>query len=171
MAFEPWILAGVLGLAAPHVRCEDAGLRALVADARARSTTFRRLLDRIEQSDLIVYVRPQHFATNRLDGRIGFVSGTNGSTACRILLVELACPRTARAQVETLAHELHHATEIADASWVRDPASLAAYYGQIGETAVPAMHGLAFETAAAAATALRVRVELSTALKLAHEDR
>ncbi len=171
MALWPWLLAGVIGLGAPHLRVEGTDLRALVADAGARSVTFRRLMDRIEASDLIVYVRPQHFASGRLDGRIGFVTGTSGTTGSRLLLVELACPRTAAAMAETLAHELHHATEIADAPWVRDPTSLEAYYRQIGETGVPLMHGLAFETAGAQATARRVKSELATALKWTHEDR
>lgn len=157
--------------APPHLRADAAELRALVADTRDRSATFRQLVDRIERSDVIVYVRAQHFATAHLEGRIGFVSGSTGSAGPRTLLVELACPRTAASQAETLAHELHHAAEIADAAWVRDPASLATYYRRIGEETTPAGEGVAFETAAARQVALRVRRELTGALKLAHEDR
>ncbi len=171
MALWPWLLAGILAAGAPHVRAEDPELRALVADTASRSATFRQLLDRLERSDVLVYVRTQHFLTTRLDGRIGFASGTGRPSGLRILLIELACPRSSTAQAETLAHELHHATEIADAPWVRDTATLARYYRQIGETAVPQVHGLAFETLAAQVTAQRVKLELSTALKLAHEDR
>lgn len=168
-----WLLlvTGLLAAGSPHLRPDGAELQALVAETAARSPTFRHLVDRLERSDLIVYVRAQHFPTTRIDGRIGFVTGSNGATGMRILLVELACPRTAAAQAETLAHELHHATEIADAPWVRDTASLAAYYQRIGEMSQPLSRGLAFETPAAQAVATRVRQELWSALKLAVEDR
>ena len=164
------LVAGLTHFAAPHLRPDGAELRALVADTRVRSATFRQLVDRIEQSDLIVYVRTQHFATARLEGRIGFVRGTAGATSARILLVELACPRSAAAQAETLAHELHHAAEIAEAAWVRDASSLEAYYRRIGEEVAPLEHGVAFETPAARAIAAIVRQELATAPRLTHEE-
>lgn len=165
------LLAGLLDAAAPHLRPDGAELRALVVETRERSATFRHLVDRIEHSDLLVYVRVQHFPTERLEGRIGFVHGSTGPAGARVLLVELACPRPLAAQAETLAHELHHAVEIADAAWVHDTASLARYYRGIGQEAEPLDRGIAFETAAARDAALRVRHELAGALKLAHEDR
>jgi hypothetical protein len=155
------LLAGLLDAAAPHLRTDSAELRSLVADSRERSATFRQLVDRIQQSDLIVYVRAQHFPSPRLEGRIGFVNGATGTTGARILLVEIACPRTVAAQTETLAHELHHAVEIAGAVWVRDPESLEQYYRGIGEAAMPLGEGVAFETRAARETASRVRREIS----------
>lgn len=164
------LVAGLLDATAPHLRPDSAELRTLVADARERSATFRQLVDRIERSDLLVYVRLQHFPTGRLEGRIGFVSGATAAPGARVLLVELACPRTSAAQAETLAHELHHAVEIADAAWVHDAASLEAYYRRIGEETAPLDQGVAFETPGARAIATRVRQELSHAPKVAHED-
>jgi hypothetical protein len=163
------LLAGLLDAAAPHVRPEGAELRALIAETAVRSATFRQLVDRIERSDLIVYVRTQHFASGRLEGRIGFATRATGATGARILLVELACPRSDAALAATLAHELHHATEIAEAPWVRDTAALAAYYHRIGETAPPVEHGAAFETAAARDTAVRVARELAAVVRVTHD--
>jgi hypothetical protein len=77
------LVAGLLDAAAPHVRPEGADLRALVADARERSVTFRTIADRLERSDVIVYVRAQHFPAPRLDGRIGFVRGFAGRPGAR----------------------------------------------------------------------------------------
>jgi hypothetical protein len=155
------LVAGLLDAAAPHVRPEGADLRALVAGARERSATFRGLLARLDRSDVIVYVRAQHFPTARLDGRIGFVRGMTGHTGARVLLVELACPRVASDQTATLAHELHHAAEIADAPWVRDTTTLEAYYQRIGEETTALGEGAAFETRAARELAARVARELA----------
>ena len=155
----------------PHVRADGADTRALLLDAAEKSATFRDLLERIDESDLIVYVRMQHFGALRLEGRIGFVSGAGApGGGPRILLIELACPRSVDQQQATLAHELRHATEIGDAVWVTGPATLAEYYRRIGESASSSDHGIAFETAAARETASRVRREVSAALKLTHED-
>lgn len=155
----------------PRLRADGVEPRALVADAAERSATFRSLVDRIEGSDLIVYVRMQHFSSGRLEGRIGFVAGaTAAAGGPRILLIELACPRRSADQEATLAHELRHAAEIADAPWVDGPAALARYYAAIGEGGEALERGVAFETAAARETALRVKRELTSALKLAHED-
>jgi hypothetical protein len=171
MRLAALLVASLLDAAAPHLRPDAAELRSIVADARERSATFRQLVERIERSDVIVYVRSQHFASSQLDGRIGFVRGSNPAGAARILLVELACPRSLAVQAATLAHELHHASEIAEAPWVRDTATLAEYYRRVGEEATALGGGAAFETAGARATAQRVRLELSGALKLAHESR
>jgi len=155
------LVAGLLDAAAPHVRAESVALQALVADARERSATFRQIVDRLDRSDVIVYVRTQRFPLERLEGRIGFVSGAKGPIrGARVLLVELACARPLATQTATLAHELHHATEIADAPAVRDAATLGAYYRRIGEEAVALGEGIAFETRAARETSARVRHEL-----------
>ena len=50
----------------------------------------------------------------------------------RAQLVELGCARPLLGQLATLAHELHHAAEIAAAPAVVDNASLIAHYERIG---------------------------------------
>lgn len=145
----------------PHVRPDGVEPRALVADAAARSATVRALLDRIERSDLVVYVRLAHFGSTRLDGRIGFVTAAAPPRGMpRILLIELACPRRTADQEATLAHELRHAAEIAEAPEVTGPAALADYYRSIGEQGEALGRGVAFETRAARETAMRVKREI-----------
>lgn len=154
----------------PHLRADGVEPRALVADAVDRSPTFRSLVDRVEGSDLIVYVRMEHFSSSRLEGRIGFVAGASAAAGGpRILLIELACPRRSADQEATLAHELRHAAEIADAPWVDGPAALARYYAAIGESGEVLDRGVAFETAAAREIARRVRREIASAPRSAHE--
>ena len=135
----------------PHIRSESAGVRDLIRITAAQSPTVRALIDRLDRSDVIVYVRAL------LDGRIGLLSA---SGAARYLVIEIACPRSALVQSVTLAHELHHALEIASAPGVVDAATLARYYAAIG-TRDGAPGRLTFETAGARAVGERVRRELS----------
>jgi hypothetical protein len=139
-----------------HVRAESPEVRALIADAAERSVTFRALVDGIERSNVIVYVRVRLFNSQMLDGRIGFLGSHPG---VRFLAIELACPRRRELQLTTLAHELQHALEIARAPWVVGPATLAQYYGQIGNE-IGGGTALTFETDAARRTGARVRLEL-----------
>jgi hypothetical protein len=140
-----------------HVRSDSAEIRALIHDAAERSPTVRALIDEIDQSNMIVYVNVRMFSSQLLEGRIGYVASTRGT---RFLAIELACPRTRDAQMTTLAHELHHAVEIARAPWVVSADTLARYYETIGVLTDPARDRLTFETEAARETASRVRREL-----------
>jgi hypothetical protein len=140
-----------------HVRSDAADIRALIDDAAERSPTVRALIEEIDQSNVIVYVHARMFSSQLLEGRIGLVASTSRT---RFLAIELACPRTRDAQMATLAHELHHAVEIARAPWVVDANTLARYYETIGVVTDPARDRLTFETEAARETASRVRREL-----------
>jgi hypothetical protein len=144
--------------AAPHVRAETRGAQALVAELAGRSATARALIDRIQASDVIVYVRHRTFE-EPLDGRTGLL-GTD--PAHRFLVVELACGRSYLTQLVTLGHELQHAVEIAEVPTAFDPPSLAALYGRIGESESRQKGRVTFETRNARDTALQVRRELLT---------
>jgi hypothetical protein len=140
-----------------HVRSESRDIRALIRDSAERSPTVRAQLEEIEQSDVIVYVSARVFPSQMLEGRTGFIAATRRT---RFLAIELACPRTRDAQIATLAHELHHALEIARAPWVVGAETLARYYETIGVATDSAHDRLTFETEAARETAARVRREL-----------
>lgn len=142
---------------ASRVRAESRDVRALVAEAVSRSSTVRALVDEIERSDVIVYVRVRPFASQRLEGRTGFIGSR---PLARFLAIELACPRTLDAQMATLAHELQHAVEIARAPWVVGADTLAQYYSRIGDHVEGDGTTVMFETAAAHEVGLRVWHEL-----------
>ncbi len=74
--------------------------------------------------------------------------------------MELAPGRTRIQQMTTLAHELRHAVEIADAPTVVDPRTMSDYYGMISMTATSEPGRQTFETRAACDTAAQVRLEL-----------
>src|SRR5207247_4623616 len=144
--------------ASPHLRPETAEGRALVAELFERSPTARALLDELNRSDLIVYVRFRMFRSSRLGGRVGLLAAA-GPT--RFLIVELACGRVRATQLATLAHELQHVVEIAREPSIVDAASLAVHYAKIGEIVQDLPDHVGFETDAARLVGIRVLRELS----------
>jgi hypothetical protein len=144
----------------PHVRGATEDTASLLHELVDRSPTARELVDQLEQSDVIVYVRHEWFSSSSLRGRIGFL--TAAPTPRRMLVIELASRYTRIEQLSALGHELQHAFEISRAPSVHDSESLAALYRKIGEASGRLAGSETFETAAAAATGRRVRVELIT---------
>jgi hypothetical protein len=112
-----------------RVRTDSPYLRLVIASGIQRSPTFRDLVDRLEQSDLIVEAQCGRFIDSRLAGRTVFLAAT---PSVRYVLVEVGCPVTSVPALGILAHELAHALEIASARWVVDGETLAQLYGQIG---------------------------------------
>jgi hypothetical protein len=161
MSTAPEILAQTETPApAPRVRPMTADGRALLDELVDRSPTARALVDRLQQSDVIVYVRFRPFPTELLDGRIGILPS---DARHRFLVVELACVRTRVVSLATLAHELHHALEIAEAPQVVDARTLFAHYARIGNRAGRVLESETFETREAAETGRQVRRELTGA--------
>jgi hypothetical protein len=143
--------------AAPHVRALTPEGRALVEELADRSATVRGLIDRLQTSNVIVYVRHQTLEDGGLDGRTGLLGA---SPTHRFLVVELACGRSYLTQLVTLAHELRHAVEIAEAGDVFDVRTLAAHYERIGQRMSRSVGRQTFETRGAADAAAQVRREL-----------
>jgi hypothetical protein len=143
---------------APHVRPVDQ-LRSLVEEAAQRSPEVRALIDRLEATDVIVYVRGRNFADSELDGRVALLAVTNRQ---RYLVIELSCMKNALVQMSTLGHELYHAVEIAEEASIVDTRTLAAHYRRIGEQHGDAIGRQTFETEAAFQAGRRTRHELLT---------
>jgi hypothetical protein len=128
-----------------HVRAAARDLRTLIDDGVRRSPTIRALVDRLDRSDVIVYVRVRDLPRVQLDGRLSFLAACGGR---RYLVVELSSARPRDVQLATLGHELRHAVEIADAPNVTDSRTLAGFFARIG-TNRGAWPEQAFETAGA----------------------
>jgi hypothetical protein len=141
----------------PHLRPESQGLRALAARAAERSPIVRALIDQLDQSSVIVYVRHRVFGPVTVDGRIGLLSA---SETHRFLVIELACDRGELTQMATLGHELHHALEIAGEPAIVDTQSLIRFYTRFGSALQPMGVTMTFETQGAADIGARVRHEL-----------
>jgi hypothetical protein len=133
-------------------------LTTLITDAAALSATLRFLVARIERSDLIVYVRCVAMTNTALAGRLMFMTAILEQ---RFLMIEVRTPEQWQTQVATVAHELQHAVEIANTSWVRSDQTMALYYRQSGITI--ADKPLTFDTEAARQVGLRVQREIIAA--------
>src|SRR5688572_31859087 len=94
----------------------------------AGSTTFRALVDALERSDLIVHIERRADAGPGR-GSMHFVAGVERNRYVRITLHGSA---PMDAVVALLGHELQHAAEVADATWVSDAAGCARVYETIG---------------------------------------
>lgn len=133
-------------------------MQAVVDAAVARSPTVRALVDQVQQSDVVAYLRFTRFDASTLEGRTRFISKAGGR---RYVLVEIACGRTGSAQLGILSHELQHVVEIAAAPAVVDNGTLSAHYARIGMRTGHDWHHETFETQAALDTAAQVRRELA----------
>jgi hypothetical protein len=142
---------------AAHVRGTDSATALLVHDLIERSPTGRLLIEQLDRSDLIVYVRYRWFTSTTLRGRIGFLA----KGGKRLVAIELATRHAYLDQLAALGHELQHAVEIAAEPTVSDPVSLAELYNRIGQPMGQTAGSYeTYETNAAAEAGRRVRREL-----------
>jgi hypothetical protein len=152
--------------APPHVRAEAPDMRLLAQELSDQSPTARALIARLERSNVIVYIRFRAFASLDLDGRVGLLSSVGGR---RYLVIELACARPRIVQLVTLAHELHHSVEIADAPAIVDTKTLSEHYARIGIRTRYGPTSEIFETFGAQDTGTQVRRELLGAARTTNE--
>ena len=150
---------------APHVRGATLDTALLLDELIARSPTARDLVERLNQSDLLLYIEYRRFSSETLRGRIGLLSST---VTRRVFAIEIDPRHTMTDRLVALGHELWHAVEIADAASVRDPQSLAAFYAAIGVLTGDAGGLATYETSAAIDAARLVRSELAAGAAAAH---
>jgi hypothetical protein len=139
----------------PHVRSNDPIVLAALARGVERSGTFRRLVQRLEASDVIVHVERRPGA-HRPSGFTQFIAATRH---VRYLRITLAAAAPSDATVALLGHELRHALETAEAPQVTDESSYREMYREIGRSSCAAPRWC-FDTSAAVQTGARVRAEL-----------
>jgi hypothetical protein len=142
---------------APHIRPLSADIVKFVAEGQRRSQTIRALVARLEQSDLIVYIRARQFTSPLTTGHMQFVGATPGR---RYVMIEIACGESWNIQLATLGHELRHAVELGEVPWVRSAEDVEAHYARIGFVSGFDSGHNAFETNAAADAGRQVAREL-----------
>ena len=136
-----------------HVRAASPDALAVLREGYRRSPTFAAMVDRLQASDVVVYVSVVPQLPAPLRGRSAMATGASHQ---RYVWSEIA---TAASRDETIAlvgHELQHAVEIAEAEEAIDQASLERLYRRIGTPDGPDT----FETEGAIDTEWRVRKEL-----------
>lgn len=133
----------------------SAGAITLLKDAVERSAIVEDLLEQIERTDLVVYLMdsmPGVFVGPK--STMVFLSGDTSSRYLLIRLDQMRLPQPER--IAALAHELHHALEVAAAPEVKGASDMAGLYRRIGwETSKGR-----FESRGAQAIALRVFKQL-----------
>jgi hypothetical protein len=112
-----------------HVRAMQKEGAALLADGIAHSPSFRRLVNRIEQSDVIVYIDVRPDMRPGVGGSLRFLAE---SATDRFLRIQLNRTVARLWQVALLGHELQHAVEVAEAPGIHSAADLRALYREIG---------------------------------------
>jgi len=113
----------------PHIRATAPVLAHALAEGVLESPTLEALVERIEASDLLVYLTFDRAMMPSTAGHITLM-GTGGGRRYVRLSVN---PRfDGRQRLAILGHELRHAVEIADAGSVIDQPSLASLYRRIG---------------------------------------
>lgn len=137
-----------------HVRTTDPRTEQWLEAGAAESQTFRELLERLGESDLIVHVQ----LVERLNvaGQTYFVKST---ATVRYVRIELAPGGYAWDMIALLAHELQHAVEIAGAPGVRDRKTLAQFYGSMPGNSVAHNE---YDSVAARVMEARVKRELGS---------
>lgn len=146
---------------AAHIRPLMPGIHRLVDLGIERSLVFRALLERLDTSDVIVYIDCRALTVDPppTNGQLSFLGRAGGR---RFLSVHLMCPRSDQRQLPYLAHELQHAVEVADAPDVVDEASFLAHLEEHGyRTRLYCDEQHTFETEAAREVERRVRRDMA----------
>jgi hypothetical protein len=169
LSLATWTLAAAVALgggAAPpaftplldsptrHVRTTDRTIDKLIREGYANSPTFAALLERIEQSDVYVYIEDVPRLPGALEGRLLVLPPSHGF---RYLRIQIARRGTPNDSIAVLGHELRHAIEVAEEPDVLDTGSLIALYRRIG---IDRGHN-EYDTIAAQETGRRVLKELA----------
>lgn len=142
-----------------RIRPQDPRLATLLREGADKSATFRALVNRIEASNLFVYVA---LSTNMKSNLAGKLTWMTRAGDFRYVRATISTEQTVAAMVATLAHELQHAVEVLEDESVQDQRTLQELYKRIGR---PSYSGLsaAWETEAAHETGLKVRREFIAA--------
>jgi hypothetical protein len=143
-----------------HIRTTDDRLRRLLDVGMRSSQTFRALVHRLLESDVVVYLWCNGTKAAGVDGRLTFLSAAGG---VRYVVVQLVRLQPRERQIAIIAHELQHAVEIANAPAVVDAPSLAREYRRIGYVSGDALSvHVTFDTDAAVTAGVTVLRELSS---------
>jgi hypothetical protein len=139
---------------APHIRSSVPELLDALANGLQQSPTLHDLVNRLDASDVVVYLV---FDRSPLPPSAGHISLMAAVEGCRYLRLSVNPRYTGWPRIAILGHELQHAVEIAKARSAIDQASVATLYRQIG---FRTLDDRGFDSLAAIAAGHQVRREL-----------
>jgi len=129
-----------------HVRITEPRLRQLFAAGLQGSPTFRSLVERLEQSDVVVYLQSDIYGSPGVAGRLTFLSVVAGT---RYVVVRLTPLPSVVQQLGMIGHELQHAVEVAERPEIVDAESMFREYMRFGYLNGASGSGVAVDTRAA----------------------
>ena len=128
------VLSAVLAAQDPsehHVRTTERMIRTLIEKGIAQSETFRRLVDILDRSDVIVYVEPKMTRP----GVAGFLSHrVVDAGGRRYMQIEMEFRGDSVRILSLLAHELQHAVEVSQDPEARDLKAVDRLFARIAST-------------------------------------
>ncbi|HJZ76519.1 MAG TPA: hypothetical protein VKE51_32510 [Vicinamibacterales bacterium] len=148
------------------VRSTDETVSALITEGAARSASFQRLLERVDELNGIVYVEFGDCAFGHLNGcLLPFVVPTTGGRYLRIVVTPDRTRVDHDGLIALLAHELQHALEVLAHPDVVDLDSMLAMFAKIGR---PLSGRSGYETSEAHAVQDSVASELRSRARRPH---
>ena len=142
-----------------RIRTTDERLQSIVNEGIRFSTTFEALVDRLDRSDVVVYLELDRHPQEGLDGRLSFLGSQGG---IRYVLIRVVFLQDRARQTALVGHELRHAGEVADAPSIVDRQTMEHEYERLGYENSRAAYGRTFDTTAAIDAGMRVWRELRT---------
>ena len=143
----------------PRLRPQDSRSVLVLKEGAARSATFRALVNRIEASNLIVYITVSPTMKSTLSGALTWMTRAGDY---RYVRASISTELPFDQMIASVAHELQHAVEVIEDESVTDERSLIALYKRIGQPSRAAGPS-GWETIAAQRTGSQVRRELVAA--------
>ena len=140
----------------PRIRPQDDRTTTSIGAGVARSASFRALVERIEASDVFVYVGMSPLLKSTMAGRLTWMTRAGGFRYVRAAISTGLSPDQI---IASLGHELQHVVEVIDDGSVVDEKSLESLYKRIGRRSYASVTA-AWETVAAQDAGTRVRREL-----------
>jgi hypothetical protein len=143
-----------------RIKPTGAEMRRLVLDGHARSATFRALMDDIHRSNVLVVIEFGLCANGRIRSCVSHVEGDSRQ---RHIRVKVNTRTTDDRLIATIAHELHHALEIAREPDVTSSELALVFYRKIAIDQCGGGRSVECETEAALHAEARVNDELARA--------
>jgi hypothetical protein len=114
----------------PRLRPYDSRVATLLRVGLDRSPTLRALVDRVEESRVIVYLEMQSTIRGQLSGCLTWIAAAD---SFRYVRASINPDLNVDQQIAAIAHELQHAVEIAEHRHVTSEAAMVALYRRIGD--------------------------------------
>lgn len=158
-----WLAANssaVHAAAFDHVRSQELQIRNLIGEGYSRSSTFRELVDAVEDLPCIVYVATVVKLSQRMSGAL--LHQAVGARDLPILRVLVRASLSREEAIAIIGHELQHVVEAVSARRPVEGVDLAGAFDALDPTA-RVSGDRKYETAAAIAVTTKVREELQHA--------